>query len=91
MTKHHKRHKTCVSTAKIHGSRMVVKGACNVKAGGKTATRTVHHKSKHHRVTDVPAPCKGLKKANRRKCARTVCEQRPKEYRKQCLKAAGLR
>ncbi len=90
MVKHRKH--GCALSAKVVGSRAVVKGSCPGKGGkikvvhAKKATK--HHK---HRV-DVPASCKGMKKGVKRNaCVRKACDQRPVEYRAQCKKAAGLK
>ena len=85
----HRKHKSCTSSAHIKGNHVTVKATCPMKAG--KVVRTVTKKSKTHKVTEVPPPCKGLKKKARKACAKKVCAQRPKEYRKDCLRKAGLR
>lgn len=82
------RKKMCTSSAKVLSGHMTVKGSCPVKV---SRTKVVHVKARKTKHTEVPAPCKGLKKKARKACAKKVCAQRPEPYRTQCKKAAGIR
>lgn len=88
MAKHRKyKGGTCHGSAKVIGNHVTVKATCPIKGTKATVTKNV----KRSKATSVPSQCKGLKKSKRRACAKEACMQRPKEYRGQCLKAAGLR
>jgi len=86
MVKHRKQ--KCTSSAHVSGGHITVKGSCPVKSGGTKVIRVKARKTKH---TDVPPQCKGLRKGERRKCAKNICNQRQEPYRSQCKKAAGIR
>ncbi len=85
MVKHRKH---CTSSAKVVGNHITVKGSCPIKAGGKA--KVIRAKVRATKHTDVPPACKGKKGTARRKCAKDICNQRPKAYRSACKKAAGL-
>jgi len=95
MTKY-KKASGCTGHAKIIGSHVHVKTVCPVHVkGAKAASGAKSAKAvksvPRKPATNVPSTCKGLRGKERRKCAKTVCAQRPKEYRAPCLKKAGLR
>lgn len=89
MTKH-KKTSGCNGHVKIVGNHVHVKAVCPVHVKG-TKSASGAKSAYRKPVTNVPSTCKGLRGKERRKCAKTVCAQRPKEYRAKCLKSAGLR
>ncbi len=97
MGKHKQKSKSCTSSVHKKGHFIEVKAKCHIGKGKLMPASACKHvpKSKHvkhHRATEVPASCKGMKHgAKRNECVRNSCAQRPSEYREQCLKRAGLR
>lgn len=92
----HKKTSGCTGHAKIVGNHVHVNTVCPVHVKGTKSTSgaksTKAAKSAPRKsVTNVPSTCKGLRGKERRKCAKTVCAKRPKEYRSDCLKKAGVR
>ena len=94
----HRKQKACTSSVHKKGHFVEVKARCHVGKAKLTTPSTckrvlkkstIKHKTKR---TEVPAACKGKKHgATRNKCVRDICAQRPAEYRKDCMKKAGLR
>ena len=94
----HRKSKACTASVHKKGHFVEVKARCHIgKAKLMTAAACKHlpkRKVKHTKSakhTEVPASCKGLRKKERKDCAKKVCAQRPEPYRTQCKKAAGLR
>ncbi len=101
----HRKQKACTASVHKKGHFVEVKARCHVgKAKLVTpsvckhmprATKVTHvkHAKKvvRHKVTEVPAACKGLKKKARKACVKKVCAQRPAEYRQECYRKAGIR
>jgi len=90
MVKHRKYKSVCKASAKVVGNHVTMTATCPVKmkvAHVKPTKKAVRRKP----VTEVPASCKGLKKQARKKCAKRVCKLRPREYRQECYKKAGIR
>lgn len=96
MVKHRKQ--SCTSSVHKKGHFVEVKARCHIgKAKLMTASACKHlpkrsaKGTKHTIHTDVPPQCKGLRKGERKKCAKRICAQRPEPYRTQCKKAAHVR
>ena len=99
----HRKSKACTASVHKKGHFVEVKARCHVgKAKLVTPTACKHlpratkrikptKRVVRHKVTEVPAACKGLKKRARKVCAKKVCAQRPAEYRQECYKKAGIR
>ncbi len=100
----HRKSKACTASVHKKGHFVEVKARCHIgKAKLVTPsvckhlprmTKTMTKPTKkivRHKVTEVPAACKGLKKKARKACAKDVCNQRQEPYRTQCKKAAGIR
>lgn len=100
----HRKSKACTSSVHKKGHFIEVKARCHVGKAKlvtpsmcKHLPRSTKEKTKtikkivRHKVTEVPAACKGLKKKARKECAKKVCAQQPAEYRQECYKRAGIR
>lgn len=99
MVKHrrHKSQKACTSSVHKKGHFVEVKARCHVGKAKLMTPSACKHLPKSKRMTkrtkhtDVPPQCKGLKKKERKDCAKRICAQRPEPYKTDCLKAAGIR
>ena len=102
----HRKSKACTASVHKKGHFVEVKARCHIgKAKLVTpaackhlprATKVTRVKStkkvvRRKPVTQVPASCKGLKKKARKACAKKVCGLRPREYRQDCYRKAGIR
>jgi len=102
----HRKSKACTASVHKKGHFVEVKARCHIgkaklvtpaackhlpRATKVTRVKPTKKVAKRKPVTDVPASCKGLKKQARKKCAKRVCKLRPREYRQECYRKAGIR